>query len=86
VLVHRHGPVHRLHRHQEDLAIGGKDVGEDKWHFYKDDKGEWRWKRVAPNGEVVAAASEGYVDIQDARINAARNGWDGEDSSQEEDS
>jgi len=28
----------------------------DKFDFYKDKKGEHRWRRVAPNGEVVGAA------------------------------
>lgn len=29
--------------------------------LYKDVKGEWRWRFVAPNGEIVAISSEGYT-------------------------
>ena len=49
----------------------------DKWDFYKDDIGEWRWKRTAPNGEIVGASSEGYVNRQDCVENARRNGYTG---------
>lgn len=32
----------------------------DKVTLYQDDSKEWRWTREAPNGEVVAASTEGY--------------------------
>lgn len=44
----------------------------DKVHFYKDAAGEWRWRRVAPNGRIVADSGEGYVDLQNAREGAER--------------
>ena len=53
---------------------------KDKWTFYKDKKGEWRWKRVAPNGRVVGAASEGYKNHLDCVENAKRNGFSETDS------
>jgi uncharacterized protein YegP (UPF0339 family) len=28
--------------------------------IYKDRKGEWRWRFVAPNGRVLADSGEGY--------------------------
>ena len=28
--------------------------------FYQDKAGEWRWKLVATNGEIVGASSEGF--------------------------
>lgn len=28
--------------------------------IYKDKAGEWRWRLIAPNGEVVAVCGEGY--------------------------
>jgi uncharacterized protein YegP (UPF0339 family) len=31
-----------------------------KIEVYKDDKGEWRWRAIAPNGRVVAVAGEGF--------------------------
>lgn len=33
----------------------------DKWEFYKDPKGEWRWRRTASNGNIVGASTQGYV-------------------------
>ena len=48
---------------------------EDKWEFYKDTNGEWRWKRTAPNGRVVGTSSEGYQNREDCKANAERNGW-----------
>lgn len=53
-------------------------VGEnDKWEIYKDKKGEWRWKRVAPNGRPVGNSSEGYVNKSDCIANARRHGYKG---------
>ncbi len=48
---------------------------KDKWTFYKDGKGEWRWKRVASNGRIVGAATEGYKNRLDCVENAKRNGF-----------
>jgi len=48
----------------------------DTWKFYKS-KGEWRWKRVAPNGEIVGASTEGYKNKADCESNARRHGWRG---------
>lgn len=33
---------------------------------YKDHQGEWRWHRVAPNGNVIADSGEGYTNKGDA--------------------
>ena len=45
---------------------------EDDVFFYRDSLGEWRWKRVARNNEIVAASSEGYKRIADAMSNLIR--------------
>jgi uncharacterized protein YegP (UPF0339 family) len=29
---------------------------------YQDEAGEWRWRRQADNGEIVATSGEGYTD------------------------
>jgi uncharacterized protein YegP (UPF0339 family) len=29
---------------------------------YRDVGGEWRWRRIAGNGEIVAVSGEGYSD------------------------
>ena len=31
-----------------------------KFHIYKDDKGEWRWRLKAENGNIIADSGEGY--------------------------
>jgi len=49
----------------------------DKWEFYKDANGNWRWRRKSPNGEVVGASTEGYRNKSDCEANARRNGWSG---------
>lgn len=48
---------------------------QDKWKFYKDKSSEWRWTRIARNGEIVGAASEGYKNWNDCFENAKRNGY-----------
>ena len=32
-----------------------------KFEVYRDNKGEWRWRLKAANGEIIAVSSEGYV-------------------------
>ena len=47
----------------------------DKWEFYKDAEDKWRWRRTAPNGNIVGAATEGYANRADCEGNARRNGF-----------
>lgn len=49
----------------------------DKWEFYTDASGEHRWRRIAPNGRIVGASSQGYVNRADCVANAQRNGYTG---------
>ena len=49
----------------------------DKWEFYKDNKGEWRWRTIAANGKIVGASSEGYKNKSDCIANATRFGYKG---------
>jgi uncharacterized protein YegP (UPF0339 family) len=37
--------------------------------FYRDVRGEWRWKIVARNGRIVGASSEGFKRERAARRN-----------------
>jgi uncharacterized protein YegP (UPF0339 family) len=30
------------------------------YEYYKDKKGEWRWRLVASNGRIIADSGEGY--------------------------
>ena len=48
---------------------------KDTWEFYKDKKGEWRWRRTAANGRIVGASTEGYINKIDCVANAERNGY-----------
>lgn len=47
----------------------------DKWDFYKDKRGEHRWRARATNGEIVRASSESYKSKKDSVANAERNGY-----------
>lgn len=49
----------------------------DRWEFYVDSRLEWRWRRIAPNGQIVGASSEGYSSRQACVENARRNGYTG---------
>ena len=44
----------------------------DRVEVYLDVSGEWRWRRVAANGEIIADSAEGYTRRHDARIAAER--------------
>lgn len=44
----------------------------DKLELYKDVEGKFRWRRTAPNGEIVGAATEGYVNKADCLSNLKR--------------
>ena len=50
----------------------------DSWEFYEDKKGEWRWRRTAPNTNIIVGAStEGYKARADAVKNAEHYGYNG---------
>ena len=48
---------------------------EDKWEFYKDADIQWRWRRIAPDGNIVGESAEGYANQPACFGNARRNGW-----------
>ncbi len=50
-------------------------MNADKWEFYEDKAGKWRWRRTALNGNRVGAATEGYERRADCEANARRNGY-----------
>ncbi|HEX9654988.1 MAG TPA: DUF1508 domain-containing protein [bacterium] len=50
---------------------------KDRWEFYKDAESQWRWRRTAPNGNIIGASTEGYANKTDCFGNARRNGWRG---------
>jgi uncharacterized protein YegP (UPF0339 family) len=44
----------------------------DKTIVFQDKAGGWRWKRVAPNGEIIATSGESYTRLSDAERAASR--------------
>lgn len=52
-------------------------MSDDTWEIYQDRAGEWRWRRTAPNGEIVGASTEGYKNRSGCVENAKRNGYTG---------
>ena len=38
----------------------------ERAEFYKDHRGEWRWRIMARNGRCIADSSEGYKRLKDA--------------------
>ncbi len=45
-----------------------------KTQYYQDKRGEWRWRKIASNGQIVGASSEGYNEKKDCQKNANRKG------------
>lgn len=52
-------------------------MAEDTWEFYTDERGKWRWRRIASNGKITGASSQGYANKSDCIENARRNGYAG---------
>lgn len=50
-----------------------RDNNGDTWEIYQSGT-QWRWRRKAPNGVVVGASTESYVNKSDCIANARRNG------------
>jgi uncharacterized protein YegP (UPF0339 family) len=40
---------------------------EATFELYEDSAGEWRWRLVVPNGNIIADSGEGYASKQGAR-------------------
>lgn len=51
---------------------------KDKWEIYQDDQHQWRWRCIAPNGNIVGASTEGYHNRKDCFENAERFGYRGD--------
>jgi len=43
-----------------EVEILKTSSSHDRHEIYKDNRGEWRWRRVAPNNQIVAVSGEGY--------------------------
>lgn len=49
---------------------------KDRWEFYRDARSKWRWRRVAGNGRVVDASTQGYGSRSACVNNAQRCGYE----------
>ena len=50
---------------------------DDKWEFYLDGEKKWRWRRIASNGKIIGASTQGYANKSDCVENARKNGYTG---------
>lgn len=48
----------------------------DKWEFYRDKRGEYRWRRKS-TGLIVGVSCEGYKQEFNCEANAERHGMNG---------
>ena len=48
----------------------------DRWEFYRDNIGEWRWRRFRKSGQMVDSSTEGYASEAECLSNARINGMD----------
>ena len=39
----------------------------DKYQIYKDKAGEYRWRYIAANGNIIADSGEGYINKSDCQ-------------------
>jgi uncharacterized protein YegP (UPF0339 family) len=46
---------------------GGYKTMAAKFEIYKDKKGEFRWKLIASNGQLIANSGEGYTSKDNAK-------------------
>jgi uncharacterized protein YegP (UPF0339 family) len=65
--------LHTLKSSVCTLRKGGDPVAtkEHKWEFYQDKAAKFRWRRIASNGNVIGASSQGYVTLKDCVHNAS---------------
>ena len=42
-----------------------KSISLMTYHYFKDHKGEWRWRLKAANGRIIADSGEGYKNEQE---------------------
>lgn len=42
-------------------------ASEPQFRLYMDERGEWRWRLVVPNGNIIADSGEGYSSKQGAK-------------------
>lgn len=66
-----------LEKHEEMQTMS------DRTEIYEDSSGEWRWRRKARNGEIIATSGEGYTRKDDAERAALRVFGEVHDAEQE---
>lgn len=66
--IRRNAPIAAL---ENQITEGYETAKNPKFQVYKDKAGEFRFRLTARNGEIIAAASEGYK-----RLDSCLNGID----------
>lgn len=64
-----------INHYMEQVSRGKKLTINDKWEFYKDQHGDWRWRRIASNGRIISVSYESYRNRSDCEAGARRDGW-----------
>jgi hypothetical protein len=59
------------------IGTCGGSMRPDAVEVYQDKAGDWRWRIVAPNGEVIGDSAEGYANHGHAMTMAVRIGAGG---------
>lgn len=52
-----------------------RKLRKGKWEFYKDNKEQWRWRHIAPNGRIIGASTQGYKNRYNCNANAIAHGY-----------
>jgi hypothetical protein len=49
----------------------------DVWVFQRDDGGEWTWRRLSPDRELLLESPRSFQTMEDCARDAARHGYSG---------
>ena len=48
---------------------------KSEWKFFKDPKGEYRWRKKRPSGQLISASRGGFATEEEALKDARRMGY-----------
>jgi uncharacterized protein YegP (UPF0339 family) len=48
-------------------------ISEEQFEVYEEAQGQWRWRKVGANGEIVEESERSYTQPKGARAAAKRN-------------
>ena len=50
-------------------------AGDDKWDFYRDARGEWKWRRRVATGEILGTSDLSFKNKEDCMDDAKSHGY-----------